>query len=207
MQGEQCDRSELLDQLRKVAEGLAGGGGAVIIVVPGTPGNVPRAGPPDEPREGFRQDLMIGQYIERFDPHISESRVAEWCRDGEFPDTVDARGNLVPGAYRHGRPWRITMEGIEERQRRARAVGLAGRGPVHAAPDVAGAGDVQEEAVAKGLAGGAQSVSPGAAIPASPPPCRRAAAAAPSAPPPRAGGRRTNQDAWLQVKGRGGEAA
>jgi hypothetical protein len=66
-------------------------------------------------------DLTIAEYIARLDAGLSQSRVADMCRAGAFPDTVEADGTVIRGAYRDGRPWKITLAGIHERQRRAPA--------------------------------------------------------------------------------------
>jgi hypothetical protein len=78
----------------------------------------------------FRRDLTVAQYKAQVEPELSESRIRELCADGTFPD-VEADNETVPGAYKDSRgDWRITPEGIAERQRQERARGVKmRRGP------------------------------------------------------------------------------
>lgn len=73
-------------------------------------------------------DLTVAQYRERYEPDLSESRIAEMCAAGVFPDSVAPDGDTIPGAYKtRSNHWRITKAGIQARQKRDREEGLKRR--------------------------------------------------------------------------------
>ena len=114
---------ELDEELQRLlAERL--GGRVVLLVIPPEPAPACDGACLTGRTGAFEGDLTIEEYRTRYAPNLSPSTVAGWCRDGEFPDTTDEAGVIVPGAYATARGWCITMPGVQERQRRARQKGL-----------------------------------------------------------------------------------
>lgn len=119
-----------MDPVAQLQAALAGGihaGNVVVMILPAEVvgamfGSHPerRSGQPDPER-----DFTVAQYLRQYEPGLSENRIREQCGEGYFPVTLAEDGTEVPGAYldSHGH-WRITREGIAERQRRDRQAGL-----------------------------------------------------------------------------------
>lgn len=81
-------------------------------------------GAADRPPADPELDYTVPEYRLRFAPDVSENTIRDWCAKGIVPQTRKD-GEFVPGAYKDslGR-WRITREGIAERQRRDRIAGV-----------------------------------------------------------------------------------
>jgi hypothetical protein len=104
-------------QIRETVEGVLDQGTVVLVI---SADSEAAPGSTIIRDSSFSPDLTIPEFIEHHAPKMSESRVADLCRDGHFPDTVAPNGSVVRGAYKLGRCWFITPEGIHERQRLAR---------------------------------------------------------------------------------------
>ena len=119
-----------MDAVAQLQAALAGGidtGNVVVVILPAEAvgavfGSRPesRAGAPDPER-----DFTVAEYQRRYEPELSANRIREQCGEGYFPATIAEDGTEVPGAYLDSRrQWRITREGIAERQRRDRQAGM-----------------------------------------------------------------------------------
>ena len=130
-----------MDAVAQLQAALAGGidtGTVVVMILPAEAvgamfGSRPesRAGAPDPER-----DFTVAEYQRRYEPELSANRIREQCGEGYFPATVAEGGTEVPGAYLDSRgQWRITREGIAERQRRDRQAGVEKARKTGADPD------------------------------------------------------------------------
>lgn len=117
----QMSPEQLTPQLLDAIAILLGCGHSVTLTPPGLLANGGGAAP--RPRDP-ELDFLLPEYRERFAPQVSENTLRDWCADGYFPDT-GAGETAVPGAYKDIlNRWRITREGIAERQRLDRMAGL-----------------------------------------------------------------------------------
>jgi hypothetical protein len=119
-----------MDAVAQLRTALAGGidtGNVVVMILPaelvpavfGSRVGSPSSGPDPE------RDFTVAEYRRRYEPELSASRIREQCGEGFFPTSLADDGTEVPGAYRDSRgQWRITREGIAERQRRDRQASL-----------------------------------------------------------------------------------
>jgi hypothetical protein len=109
--------SQQLASLRDAISNIIGQAAVVVLVLPApSDAAAPNRDPATEQAEG----MTIKDYIARFAPDKEPSTIRDWCRNGEFPPTLQADGRIDPGAYRPGKEWIITYAGARARSERRR---------------------------------------------------------------------------------------